>query len=260
MLIIGEKLNSSIPRTLEAVSRRDTACLSALIKQQAECGADILDINTALCTSELDDMLWLAALVCEHSPCGIMFDSPNPGVLARCVAQSWDRRIMVNSLTLAPEYDELIGALSKRDVGVVCLPMEAASLPKTVDERFAIAKKIIVRLNAAGIAPENIYIDILVEAIASAEHAAIPALQTLKRLKDGTGVKTICGLSNVSFGLPARAHLNGAFLAMAMQQGLDGAIMDITSEHMRSTLAAANALLGNDEFCLDYITQYKARR
>ena len=80
------------------------------------------------------------------------------------------------------------------------------------------------------------------------------ALNTISVIKKELGLNTICGLSNVSFGLPRRGTLNAAFLAMGMAAGLDSALLDPTSAKIRETIAAANTLLGNDEFCLDYIS------
>lgn len=255
MIIIGEKLNSSIPKTLKALNGRDSAYLTGLIKRQAAAGAHYLDINTALTgADETENMLWLIRLVIENSGCGIMIDSPNPDVIRRCVDSAEDRPLIINSISIDDEYDELIEIAGRCGAGLVCLPMKGNKTPHTTAERLQNAQELTAKLRGAGIHDDAIYIDVLVEAIASNDGAALAVLNTITSVKECCpGVKTICGLSNVSFGLPRRAKLNGAFLSMAMQNGLDSAILDITSEEIRDALTASYALLGNDEYCMGYI-------
>ena len=259
MLIIGEKLNSSIPKTLEALNQNDEAYIIELIKRQADCGADYLDVNTALTgESEVEKMLWVIGLVLEHTSCGIMLDSPNPDVLAQCITKTGGRKVIVNSITLEEKYDALIQTIADHGAGVVCLPLMEKSIPENAPDRLANAEAIIQKLTSANIPHDRIYIDVLAEAIATNEQAGVTALGTIRLLKQNfPAVNTICGLSNVSFGLPGRAVLNHIFLAMAMQNGLSSAIMDNTSLQIRQAIAASNALLGNDEYCLDYISHYR---
>ena len=255
MIIIGEKLNSSIPKTLEAINKQDFAYIVDLINRQTASGAEYLDINTALSgENEINNMLKLIDLALENSACGIMIDSPNPNVIIHCVPKIENRKTIINSITLDEKYDALIEIAKQYDTGLVCLPMKGNSIPSTAEERFQNAQEIINKLRCAEIQDENIYIDILVEAIATNENAAVVALKTIMLIKENfPKINTICGLSNISFGLPNRAKLNSAFLAMAMQNGLDSAIVDIISEDIKNALFASNALIGKDEYCIEYI-------
>ncbi len=255
MIIVGEKLNSSIPKTLEAMQNSDDEYLISLIKNQAESGADYIDINTALLgDAEFDYMVKLAGLVIENTDCGIMLDSPNPDIIARCIPLFKDSKIIVNSVNCEEKYNDLIEIIAKYSIGVVALLMDGRKIPNSAEQRLSAAKKIILKLREAGVKDENIYADALTEAIATNSDAAKVTLDTIKLLRaDFPEIHVICGLSNVSFGLPSRACLNSAFLAMANAAGLDSVIADITSESLKKALFASEALLGNDEYCMEYI-------
>lgn len=254
MITIGEKLNSSIPKTLEAVSAHDEAYVIELIRRQAECGADYLDINTAVAGNEEADMEWLIGLVKTHSHCGMMIDSQNPETIRAVLPLCEGRPVILNSVTPDPSFEPLFPLLAACQAGVVCMPADGIGLVQSAGERAETAQKLCEKLVAAGIPQESIYVDIMAEALATADQAAVTVMETLREVRSRIpGARTVCGLSNISFGLPRRGLLNRAFLAMAMGSGLDSAILDVTAPSVRETLAACNALLGNDEFCMDYI-------
>jgi len=255
MIIVGEKLNSSIPKTLEALNNRDSAYITDLIKKQADSGADYIDLNTALTgEKEIENMLWLIELVQENSTCGIMIDSPNKDIISNCILKVKNRKLIINSITLDEGYDNLIEIANQNGAGIVCLPLKDKAIPHTADKRFEFAQKLIEKLRYAGIEDKNIYIDVLLEAVATNESAVTTSLRTINLIKENfPEVNTICGLSNVSFGLPRRANLNATFLSMALQNGLTSAILDICCKSVKNSLFAANALIGKDEYCMEYI-------
>lgn len=256
MLIIGEKLNSSVPRTLEALNAHNAEYLTDVIRLQEACGADYLDINTALTgENEIADMEWLVRLATEHTSCGIMIDSPNPEIIRAAIPFVKDRKLFINSITLDEKYESLYEDIRNSGGSVVCLPIVGRAIPMTAAERVANAKQIVEKLTATGIPKERIYIDVLVEAVATNSQAPSVTIDTIRSIKaELPGVSTVCGLSNISFGLPRRGILNATFLAMCMAAGLDSAILDVTSLKMQETLAAAKALLGEDDYCMDYIS------
>ncbi len=254
MLKIGEKLNSSIPKTLEALKNHDEKYLIDLICRQEDAGADYLDINTALTEeNELANMKWVIGLAKEHSACGIMLDSPNPAIIKAAIPFVGDRKLFLNSITLEQKYEPLYELIRDTNASVVCLPMTGREIPQAAAQRIENAKQLEKQLTAAGVPAEHIYIDALVEAVATAPDAPSITLETIRLLNTQTNVKSICGLSNVSFGLPGRARLNAAFLAMCMQAGIDALILDPTSIRMQEALYTAEALLGKDDYCLEYI-------
>ena len=157
MIIIGEKLNSSIPKTLEAIKEEDKEYLLSLITSQENNGADYLDINTAICEEELDKMLWLIDLVMEHSQCGIMIDSPSVSVVKEAVKRAAGRKVIINSVTLIERIDELLPLIKETGASVVGLPMDEDGIPDTVEKRVANALRLIEKISAFGI-PQKIYL------------------------------------------------------------------------------------------------------
>ena len=260
MLIISEKLNSSIPSVLELFQNKDDASLIDLIQKQEQAGATYIDINTAvLQDGELDAMLYAIELVKNHSKMGIMIDTPNVAVVQKAVEVAEGRSIIINSVTVSERIDELMDLFkSHPDIMVVGLPIPKEGMVHTAEERVYYAGEIIRKFAQNGIGEERIFIDVLVEALAVGDHNGALCLETLRLFKKTyPNVKTTGGFSNISFGLPKRLVLNTAFLAMAMYQGLDSAIMDPAPDAMRKSYRAINALLGNDEYCMDYIDEIR---
>jgi 5-methyltetrahydrofolate--homocysteine methyltransferase len=254
MRIIGEKLNSSIPSTLKMLQERDDDSIIRLMQAQQEAGADFLDLNAALMgADELPSLKRLVALAMEHTECGIVLDSPNAGVLLGAAEAVRGRELIFNSVTACERIDEVLPAAAARGAGMIALPMKKR-MPEDARERVEIAEELIERMTAAGLREEDVYIDCIVEALSAGDEKPRAALDAVREIRiRHPKVHLTGGISNVSFGLPARAQVASAFLAMAMAEGLDSPILDITSPQVRASLQAALALNGEDEFCMGYI-------
>ena len=261
MMIIGEKLNTSIPGTQKAVAAKDIEYLTGLIRSQVECGADFLDINTAVgVENELESITWLANLVMEHSKVGIMLDSPSPDVIANVIHIIKDRPVIVNSVTLSDRL-ELLPVIRDTGALVVGLPIDENGIPGLAPQRAENAARLIQRITQAGIPAEKILIDVLAESLAVADQNLLCALHTIPLVKQmHPDVKTVCGVSNVSFGLPQRVNINCAFIAAACAAGLDAAILDITSPVIKTTMLSSLAVAGKDEYCLRYISHIRQQK
>jgi cobalamin-dependent methionine synthase I len=261
MITIGEKLNSSITKTLEAFNAHDESAVVGLIKLQEEHGAQYLDINTAMTgKNEAEMMKWGVGLVRRHSSCGVMIDSADISVILPALEYASGTDIIVNSVTATQRLHELAPAIAEKNASVVCLPIDDSGTPKDTDAVLSIAADAVSKLKGYGIAEDKIYVDTLVHALSVDTDSALFTLANIRRIKSALpGVKTLCGLSNISFGLPGRALLNSTFLSVAMYCGLDSAILDVTSEKISEALRASAALLGKDEFCLDYIEYLRSK-
>lgn len=253
MILIGEKLNSSIPSTLRAMKESDEEIIS-LIKAQEAAGAAYLDINTAMFEAdELPMMEKIVKLALANSSCGIVLDSPDPKVIEEASKLCDGRGLILNSVTADERIDELAPVAAKLGCGVIVLPMDSDGIPETAEGRLECAKKAIAKLTAAGVDEENIYVDAICETLATLDTNAKTSLETIRLVKENTNAKTTCGLSNVSFGLPKRAFVNAAFVSIAIYNGLDSAIADAMNEELRRAIHSANAVSGLDEYCMEYI-------
>ncbi len=252
MIIIGEKLNSSLHRANTAMSGSDEDLLT-LIREQEAGGANYLDVNTALFgTDEFSVMERLIGLIHKHSRCIVMPDSPDIDVLYKA-ARLCEGRCLLNSFSAGDDLTRLIDLMRETGCSAVILPTESGRVPTEPRERLELAKSALSRLNAAGISSERVYIDILATSLAVNPNAARQAIETLRLLKAETDAMTICGVSNISFGLPKRVLINSAFLTTAIFDRIDAAIIDPCRSELVGALRAAEAVSGCDDYCVEYI-------
>lgn len=252
--IIGEKLNSSIPSTLAMMQAADTDALTALVHSQKEAGAMYLDINTALCGESGVDLMRRLIDICRAEQIGVMLDSPDPSVIAQVLPETSGMDVIVNSVTCDERMPELLPLIAETGCGVVLLPIMGGRIPQSAEARVKNAVAGVRQLTDGGVAPDRIYIDALVESIATTPGAGRVTVDTVRLLHETLpDCHILCGLSNVSFGLPARASLNATALAMMVANGLDAAICDPLSPAIAGTLYASAAILGEDDYCIDYI-------
>lgn len=260
MILIGEKLNSSVPSALEAMNDAGDENLIKIVKRQARGGANYIDVNTALTGErETENMKRVISIVLENCKKGIVLDSPDPNVITGCIGEAAGRPVIINSVSGDPRFDGVIEAAREYGAGLICLPMRGKQIPAEAGERARNAGELIEKLRGQGIADKQIYIDLLTESAATNGEAVKAASQTLRLIKrEYPSVRTVCGLSNVSFGLPRRAALNAAFLTILLRDRLDAAILDVNSEPVMTALRASEALLGRDEYCMKYISYIRS--
>jgi Methionine synthase I, cobalamin-binding domain len=255
-IIIGEKLNSSIKSTFEAMVNFDTDFIINSVKNQANAGADYIDVNTAMCGDEYNLMIKIVDLILEHTDCGISIDSADADVITKTAGYiySKNRKFILNSVTLTERIDELIPVAVKYDCKIIAMLITAYGIKAEPDSRIANADTVIKRFIDSGIKPENIIIDMVVESLLGNYESSAVTCETLKRFKAKyPDITTLCGISNISYGLPNRAVLNAAFLSAVIHNGLDCAIYDVNAPENQAAVYLANLLRGDDEYCIDYI-------
>ena len=259
MIIIGEKLNSSIPAAQKAFEAGDAAYIREMARRQTECGADYLDLNAGVFQDEAEKLLWAIGEIRSVCSTPLVLDSTNPQALEAVLKQQTFDKLIINSITLEPaRFDGMLPLVQKTGAGVIALPMDETGIPKDAETRVKNAEKLIARLTENGIAQERIYIDLIVETLSVESGAAKEALQAARQLRAAyPAVHLVGGLSNVSYGLPKRKYINAAFLMAALAAGLDAGILDITNPETKMALAASELVLGNDEFCMNYLTSYR---
>jgi len=259
VLIIGERINSTRGKIAEAIEKRDASFIQKEAKMQVEAGSDYIDVNTgALIEKESEGLAWLVETVQQVIDKPLCIDSSNSEAIARAL-KLHKGKCMINSITAEKKrFNSFLPLLKEHDCSVVALCADDSGIPATAEGRVEIASQIIEDLIAEGIALADIYIDPIILPISTEPKVGVVALDTIEQVKKKyPGVHTICGLSNISFGLPLRKLINQVFLIMAMQKGLDAAIIDPTYKHFLANIIAAETLLGKDEYSVNYINAYR---
>jgi 5-methyltetrahydrofolate--homocysteine methyltransferase len=262
MLLVGELINASRKSVAAAIETQDKDFIQNLAKDQFENGAAYIDVNAGVfLEKETEYLKWLVEIVQEaiDAPCCI--DSPNPKAIEAALSVH-KGTAMINSISMEKDrLEDLLTVVAGTDLKVVTLCMDDAGMPKTADERVVIAEKLVDCLNKNSVPMDNIYVDPLVQPIATDVNFGIEFLAAIERIMAGfEGIHTICGLSNISFGLPERKFLNQLFVVMAMAKGLDAAIIDPLDKRMVANILAADALRGKDEYCRKYLGAFRAEK
>ena len=257
--IIGERLNSTRRAVAAAIAERNADFVRKEAIAQTEAGADFLDINAAArLAREIDDLKWMIGVVQEAVATPLCIDSPSPGAIAAGL-EAARGEVLVNSITAERERAERILPLVRdRGARVVGLTMSESGMPATGAQRRELAQEIVDLATKHGVAADHVYIDALVRPVSTECAQGRQFLEGVRAIRDArTGAHVICGLSNVSFGLPRRRLLNRTFLAMAMAMGLDAAIVDPLDRRLMATIRAGCALLDMDEFCVEYLAAHR---
>ena len=260
MVIVGEKINTSLKGITEAIKAKDKEFIQELAVRQSKQGSDYIDVNCGTLIDVEEEMLpWLVEIVQEvvDKPCCI--DSPNPKALESAL-KVHKGVPMINSITAEKSrYDDVIKLVKQYDAKIVALLIDDANGISPSDEvRTKIGIELINKMHEDGIQYENMYIDPLIQPISTDSNMGLVALNTIANIKQNfPEVHFMCGLSNISFGLPNRGLLNRTYLAMCMHAGLDGAVLDPGNSKMMSMIFAGEALLNKDRFTKKYLKAHR---
>lgn len=262
LVIIGELINSSSESIRRTIEMRDETALLELARMQVDCGADYIDLNcSALGADEEASLTWMVSLIQGSLNVGISIDSPNPEILLRFLPRLRGRPL-VNSVTAdSPQLPEVLQTAKDLQAKVVGLCMSGRSLPQSPEESAEYAGQLISAAQALEFPVSHLYLDPLVRPMSADSCASKLFLESLHAVRSlRQDVKTICGLSNISYGMPMRRALNRAFLPLAVAYGLDAAILDPSDKLLMSALHAARALTDPVNGIAEYIAAYRAGR
>jgi len=260
MLIVGERINTSRKAVNEAVEKRDSAYIAEDIRKQAKAGAHYIDINAgSRIGSEMEDLGWLIEVAEAAVEVPLSLDSPDPKVLLALVNKV-KKRLMINSTTAEKDrFEAMKGIFQAREADIVALCMDERGIPSTVDQALENAHFLVKNLNQLGVPIQSIHLDPMIQPVGVNSKNGSLALDTIRRIhQEFPGVKTICGLSNVSYGLPKRFLVNRTFMVLAIGAGLTGAIVDPLDQKMMTHILVAEALTGRDDYCVKFLKANRA--
>ncbi len=260
MIIVGELINASRKAIKAAIENQDQEAIAQIAKDQSAAGANYIDVNAGVFVGQEPEYLeWLVKTVqaVVDAPCCI--DSPDPKAIEKGLA-AHTGTAMINSISLESDrYEALMPIVAGTDLKVVALCMSDDGMPETTDDRMKIADKLINGLLQNNVSIENIYVDPLVQPVSTNNNFGVEFLNAIEQIVTNyPGIHTVCGLSNISFGLPERKFLNQTFMSMAIAKGLDGAIVNPLDKKMMANIVAAEALAGRDDYCMAYLQAYRA--
>ena len=256
--IIGERINPTGKKKFkEALKNEDMDYILKEAITQQDKGAHILDVNVGL--PDIDEVAMMEKVVKELqsvTSLPLQIDTVDGKAMERAM-RIYNGKPMINSVNgKQVSMDEVFPLIRKYGGVVVGLTIDEEGIPKDAEGRVRVAGKIINEAAKYGIDKKDIVIDVLTMTISSEKDGAKVTLEALKRVREEFGVRTVLGVSNISFGLPRRPIVNSYFYAMAMQNGLTAGIINPSSEDMMKAYRSYNALMGFDENCTNYISTY----
>ena len=257
-VVIGERINPTGKKRMQEALR--TGDVNYLLKEavnQSAAGAAVLDVNVGL--GGVDEAAWMERAVSAIQgvcTCPLQLDTADPEALARGL-RAYNGKALINSVSGKQEVMDQVFPLAKRYGGtVVALLLDEEGIPDTAEGRVAIARRIMAEAARYGIAKRDLVMDALTMTVSTGERNALVTLETLRRCREKLGVRTVLGVSNISFGLPQREKLAGPFLTLALGAGLDAAILNPLSEAMMDAWQAALTLTGRDKGCRAYLERF----
>jgi 5-methyltetrahydrofolate--homocysteine methyltransferase len=261
-VMIGERINPTGRKKLAAeMEAGDLSRVERDAVAQVEAGAHMLDVNAGIPLA--DEPALLAETIRRVQSVvdvPLSIDSSVVDALAAGLA-AYEGKALVNSITGEEErLEHVLPLVKQHNAAVIGISNDGAGISHDPEVRFAVARKIVERAADHGIPPEDVLIDPLVMPVGAVPAAGSTVLALIRRIHEELGVNTICGASNISFGLPERPILNAAFLTMLIGAGIPCAIANPLEESIRRAVMASDVLLGRDENCMVWIQDYMQRQ
>jgi len=263
MIVIAEKLNGSIPSCAEAIASKDEAYIKDLAKRQADAGADYIDCCASVKENELETIKWMIETVQSVTDCPISVDSPDVQVIIDAM-EFCTKPGMFNSVSgEGNKIDLAFPVLSKPENSkwhVMALLCDDTGIPRTAEKRIEVFDMIMTKATEYGIEDSRIHIDPLVEMLCTTDdgEGVFMILDVMNHIKKARPNVHISGaISNISYNLPVRRLVNKAFAVLAIGAGMDSAVLDPLNGDLRGVILAAEAMLGKDDFCSEYVSAYR---
>ncbi|MEA4807427.1 methyltetrahydrofolate cobalamin methyltransferase [Acetobacterium wieringae] len=260
MIIIGEKINGTIPVVKQAIESRDSAFIAQRAVQQAEAGAHFIDVCASTAPEyEIETLKWLIEVVQDATDIPLCIDSPNPRVI-EAVFKYTNKPGMINSISEEGDKCEvLLPLMEGNSWEVVGLTCDNEGIPTDLQKKLSITTSMVEKAAKFGIKPDRIHIDPCVMALSTENNSMLNFAAEIKAIRELYPTIHVTGaISNISFGLPVRSLLNKTAMAFAIEAGMDSAVMDPINRDLMGTIFATYALLGQDKHCRKYSKAFRA--
>ena len=268
MIIIAEKINGSIPSVAKYIAERNEEAIKDLAIRQAEQIGEnkgFIDVCSSVAPEvEFETMRWMLDLVQGVTDMPISVDSPNAECLLELLPYVKTPGLVNSVSGEGNKIDLIFPFLAKpenKKWEVMALLSDDTGIPKTADDRLRVFDKIMAKAKEYGIAPSRIHIDPLVEMLCTSEDGIAMVEEVMGKIREQYPSIHISGaVSNISFNLPARKLVNMAFVCLAIKAGMDSAVFDPLDKQLLGVIYATEALLGMDDFCMEYIGAFRDER
>lgn len=262
VVVIGESLNATIPAICEAVKNHDAEVIKRVALEQVAADSDYLDLNAQVTgCDEMIDLPWMIETVRSVTNVPLVLDSSNPPAIKHALDTiDWGGQMpIISSITNKTGSPEtLLPYAAKYNTGIVALLMDDDGITHTAEGRFKICQELVKKSRDAGVADHNLWIDPLILPLGTDDNVGTISFELLQMMKsEFPEVRTFCGLSNVSFGMPHRALLNRTYVAMLAANGMEGFMINPRVKEMRAMIYAIRALMGEDKQCGRYIQAHR---
>ncbi len=261
--VIGERINMARKKVREEVWNRNEKFVVNEAKCQVDAGATHIDVNAGGDPStEIEDMAWMVGVLKDAVNVPLVLDSTNPEALRAGLTLCQGEGTIINSINGEKDRLESILPLVKEfDTAVITLTMDDDGMPEDTEGRIRITEQLATILKNEALSLDRVYFDHLARPAATNPGQAPFVLDTVRWTRKNYPEAHFClGLSNISFGIPQRNNLNRAFFAMLIEAGIDGVILDPTEPGMMNSLFSARAVLGLDEYCVEYLGAFREGR
>ncbi len=263
MIIIGEKINGSIPAVAEAIAKRDSEFIKNRAILQTEAGATFIDCCASVPEAEeVETLHWMIDCIQSVTDLPISVDSPSANVLTQAY-KFCKKPGLFNSVSGEGDKIDKIFPIMRDNPGWECIALcsDDTGIPKNAADRLKVFDKIMAKAKEYGIAPKRLHIDPLVEMLCTSENGIETNIEVITTVRERyPSIHITAAVSNISFNLPVRKMINLGFTVLAMNAGLDSAILDPTNRDMMGLIYATEALLGQDDYCMEYISAYREGR
>jgi len=263
MILIAEKLNGSIPSCAAAIAARDEFYIKDLAKRQADAGADFIDCCASVKVNEAETLKWMVEAVQSVTDCPISLDSPDVSVIIDAMSLCNKPGVFNSVSGEGNKIDTAFPILAKPENSkwyVMALLCDDTGIPKSAEKRIEVFNLVMSKADEYGIDKKRILVDPLVEMLCTADdgEGIFLILDVMKHIRKTHPEVHISGaISNISYNLPVRRLVNQAFTVLAINAGMDCAVLDPLNKDLRGVILAAEAMLGFDDLCIEYVTAYR---
>lgn len=258
MIIIGEKINGSIPVVAKAIAERDASVIQDRAKMQAEANATYIDCCASVEKNEVATLKWMIERIQSVTDTPICIDSPSAQACVDAIPFC-NQPGLINSVSMeGDKIDTIFPVIADTEWECVALLCDDEGIPKTIEHRMRVFHNIMEKAKEYNIEPSRLHIDPLVVTLSTDEEALLSFVECCRQIREAyPDIHITSGLSNISFGLPMRKYINIPFMVLSINAGMDSAIVDPTNTDMLGVIYGAEALLGIDDYCLNYIEAYR---